>query len=37
MNHDMIRLNLIIKHSLNLKPEEDRISRANEKNDARRD
>ena len=26
MNHDMIRLDLLISHSLNLKPDEDRIS-----------
>ena len=37
MNHDIIRLDLLISHSLNLKPDEDRISRANGKNDARRD
>ncbi len=36
MNHDMIRLDLLISHSLNLKPDEDRISRADGKNDARR-
>ena len=37
MNHDMKRLDLLISHSLNLKPDEDRISRADGKNDARRD
>ena len=37
MNHDMIKLDLLISHSLNLKPDEDRISRADSKNDARRD
>ena len=37
MNLDMIRLDLLISHSLNLKPDEDRISRADGKNDARRD
>ena len=37
MNHDMIKLDLLISHSLNLKPDEDRISRADGKNDARRD
>ena len=37
MNHDMIRLDLLISHSLNLKPDEERISRADGKNDARRD
>ena len=37
MNHDMIRLDLLISHSLNLKPDEDRIARADGKKDARRD
>ena len=37
MNHDMIKLDLLISHSLNLKPDEDRISRSDGKNDARRD
>ena len=37
MNNDMIKLDLLISHSLNLKPDEDRISRADGKNDARRD
>jgi len=37
MNHDMIKLDLLISHSLNLKPDEYRISRADGKNDARRD
>ena len=37
MNHDMIKLDLLISHSLNLKPDEDRIARADGKKDARRD
>ena len=37
MNHDMIKLDLLISHSLDLKPDEDRISRADGKKDARRD
>ena len=37
MNHDMIKLDLLISHSLNLKPDEDRISRAEGKTDARKD
>ena len=37
MNHDMIKLDLLISHSLNLKPDEDRISRADGKTDARKD
>ena len=37
MNHDMIKLDLIISHALDLKPDEERISRADGKKDARRD
>ena len=37
MNNDMLKLDLLISHSLNLKPDEERISRADGKNDARRD
>ena len=37
MNNDMIKLDLLISHALNLKPDEDRISRANGKTDARKD
>ena len=37
MNHDMIKLDLLISHSLDLKPDEERISRADGKTDARRD
>ena len=37
MNHDMIRLDLLISHSLNLKQDEDRIYREDGKNDERRD
>ena len=37
MNNDMIKLDLLISHSLNLKPDEDRIARADGKKDARRD
>ena len=37
MNHDMIKLDLLISHSFDFKPDEDRISRADGKNDARRD
>ena len=37
MNHDMIKLVLLISHSLDLKPDEERISRADGKKDARRD
>ena len=36
MNHDMIKLDLLISHS-KLRPDEERISRADGKNDARRD
>ena len=37
MNHDMIKLDLLISHALDLKPDEERISRADGKKDARRD
>ena len=37
MNNDMIKLDLLISHALKLKPDEDRISRADGKTDARRD
>ena len=37
MNNDMIKLDLLISHSLDLKPGEERISRADGKEDARRD
>ena len=37
MNNDMIKLYLLISHALNLKPDEDRISRADGKTDARKD
>tara|TARA_B100000927_G_scaffold273860_1_gene252638 strand:- start:282 stop:563 length:282 start_codon:yes stop_codon:yes gene_type:complete len=37
MNNDMIKLDILISHSLNLKPDEERISRADGKEDARRD
>tara|TARA_B100001059_G_scaffold210633_1_gene224415 strand:+ start:139 stop:414 length:276 start_codon:yes stop_codon:yes gene_type:complete len=37
MNNDMIKLDLLISHALNLKPDEERISRADGKDDARKD
>lgn len=37
MNHDIIRLDAIISSALGLKPDLDRIARADGKNDARRD
>ena len=37
MNNDMIKLDLLISHALDLKPDEERISRADGKKDARRD
>ena len=37
MNHDMIKLDLLISHALDMKPDEERISRADGKTDARRD
>ena len=37
MNNDMIKLDLLISHALKLRPDEDRISRADGKKDVRRD
>ena len=37
MNNDMIKLDLLISHALKLKPDEDRLSRADGKTDARKD
>ena len=37
MNHDMGKLDILISHALKLKPDMDRISRADGKEDARKD
>ena len=37
MNNDMIKTDLLISHALKLRPDEDRISRAEGKTDARKD
>ena len=37
MNHDVIRIDVVVSNALGLKPDIDRISRADGKNDARRD
>ena len=37
MNNDMIKLDLLISRALKLRPDEDRISRADGKTDARKD
>ena len=37
MNNDIIKLDLLISHALKLRPDEDRISRADGKTDARKD
>jgi hypothetical protein len=37
MNHDMVRVDAVVSSSLGLKPDLDRIARADGKNDARRD
>jgi len=37
MNADMIRIDTTVSYALGLKPDMDRISRADGKNDARRD
>ena len=37
MNHDMVKLDILISSALNLRPDLDRISRADGKEDARKD
>lgn len=37
MNHDVIRIDAVVSNALGLKPDIDRIARADGKNDARRD
>jgi hypothetical protein len=37
MNHDVIRIDTIMSHALGVKPDIDRIARADGKNDARKD
>lgn len=37
MNHDVIRIDLVVSNALGLKPDIDRISRADGKDDARKD
>lgn len=37
MNHDVARIDVIVSNALGLKPDTDRIARADGKNDARRD
>lgn len=37
MNHDVIRIDTIVSNALGLRPDADRIARADGKNDARRD
>ena len=37
MNHDMIKLDILISSALNLRPDLDRVSRADGKADARKD
>jgi|TARA_B100001063_G_scaffold76862_1_gene71339 hypothetical protein len=37
MNHDMVKLDLLVSHALKLKPDLDRLSRADGKEDARKD
>ena len=37
MNHDMIKLDILISSALNLRPDLDRVSRSDGKEDARRD
>lgn len=37
MNHDIIRIDTLVSNALGVKPDVDRIARADGKNDARRD
>ena len=37
MNNDMIKLDILVSHALNVKPDEERIARADGKDDARKD
>jgi hypothetical protein len=37
MNHDIIRIDTVVSNALGLRPDIDRISRADGKNDARKD
>ena len=37
MNHDVIRIDTLVSNALGIKPDIDRIARADGKNDARRD
>lgn len=37
MNHDVVRIDTIVSNALGLRPDVDRIARADGKNDARRD
>ena len=37
MNHDVIRIDTVVSNALGIKPDVDRIARADGKNDARRD
>jgi hypothetical protein len=37
MNHDVVRIDMIVSNALGLRPDVERIARADGKNDARRD
>lgn len=37
MNHDVVRIDMIVSNALGLKPDVERVARADGKNDARRD
>jgi hypothetical protein len=37
MNHDVIRIDVVVSNAIGLKPDVDRVARADGKNDARRD
>ena len=37
MNNDLLKLDILVSHALKLKPDEERIARADGKDDARKD
>jgi hypothetical protein len=37
MNHDVIRIDVVVSNAIGLKPDVERVARADGKNDARRD
>ena len=37
MNNDLLKLDILVSHALKIKPDEERIARADGKDDARKD